>query len=227
MKKLVLFILIGITLSAQTPDPNKIVKEVKAKFDRVKDYVVDVKVKMDIPFFKMPERNMKIYFKKPDKTHIESKEFSVLPRTGLNFNPTELLKGDYTSVYLKGDIIDNKKVDVLNLIPQNDSAKVKYVKLWVDSQEKIIRKFELAADNGSSVKADLIYGNEIQMGLPSQIKFYMDFGNIRIPNNEMTNPQGNKDKKQNNEGKGSVTVTYSNFIVNKGIDDKVFKEKKK
>jgi outer membrane lipoprotein-sorting protein len=230
MKKIILFLLIGISVFAQKADPNKIVKELKNKFALVKDYSADVNVKLDIPFFKMPPRNIKVYFKQPDKTHIESKEFSLLPKMGLKLNPVDLLKGDFTAVYLKADLIDNKKVDVINLIPSSDSARVKFVKLWVDQTDRVIRKAEIASDNNSSMKAELEYGNEIRFGLPTKIVFTMDFGASRFPTGNKLSPKKNDAKKEDKEGKdnkGIVTVSYSNFVVNKGIDDKIFTEKKK
>jgi len=80
------------------------------------------------------------------------------------------------------------------------------------------------------VKADLEYGNEIRFGLPSKIVFTMDFGNARFPTGNRLGPKkadAKKDDKEGKDNKGVVTVTYANFAVNKGIDDKIFTEKKK
>lgn len=225
MKKVILFWIIGISVFAQTPDPNKIIKEVKAKFATVKDYVVDATIKVDVSFIKMPDRQVKIYFKQPNKTHFESSEFAILPKMGLNFNPTEVLNNNFVAVYLRQDKLNERKTDVLNLVPQSDTAKVKFIKLWIDTEDKVIRKFELSPDRGGSVSAELTYGADIKMGLPSQIKFSMDFGgSMRLPANFGGAKKNDSDKKEN---KGTVIVSYSNYRINKGVDDKIFLEKKK
>lgn len=224
MKKIVLFLLVGISLYAQTPDPNKIIKEVKAKFASVKDYSADCTIKVDISFLKMPDRKAKIYFKQPNKTHFESKEFAILPKMGMNFNPVDYLNNDYAAVYLRQDKVDGRKVDVINLVPKSDTAKVKFIKLWIDSADKVVRKLDVAPDRGGNATMELFYGNEIKMGLPYQIKFYVDFGSsTRLPA-DMARAKNNAAKQ---EKKGTVIVTYSNYRINKGIDDKIFVEKKK
>ncbi len=225
MKKLVVLFLLAGLVCAQKPDANKILKEVYSKFTKVKDYTVDVAIKLDVSFVKMADSKVKVYFKQPDKVHVESTGFSLIPAQAVNFNPAKYLTEDFVAVYLKQDIIDGKKVDVLNLLPKSDTAKVKFVKLWIDRDEKVIRKFETTADRGGSVLSELSYGSEIKYALPSQIKVSMDFGNARLPG--MNNRRGKEDNKEKKEKKGSATVTYSNYSINKGIDDKLFLEKKK
>lgn len=224
MKKVILFLLIGISIYGQSPDPKKIIKEVAAKFSKVKDYSVDASIKVDIPSLKMPDRKMKIYYKQPDKTHIESDGFAILPKKGLNFNPTEFLHEDFASVYLRQDKINGRKVDVINLMPKSDTAKLKLVKLWIDSDEKVIVKLETSSDRGGAIQTELTYGNDITMGLPSQIKFQLDMGGGRLPAEPGRMKKNNAEKK---DTKGMVIVTYSNYRINKGIDDKIFIEKKK
>ena len=48
-----------------------IIKNLKDNFKKVKDYTADVDIKVDVSFLKVPEMKAKIYFKQPDKTHIE------------------------------------------------------------------------------------------------------------------------------------------------------------
>lgn len=227
MKRLLILILAAAPILAQSPNPDKLIKEVKDKFLKVKDYSADANIKLDIPFFKMPDRNVKIYFKQPDKTHIESKEFTVLPKMGLNLNPIEAIAGDFAPVYLRQDIIEGKKTEVINLTPKSDTSKVRYVKLWIDPQEKLISRFEISFINSSNAKADLSYGSQSKLGLPDKIVFHMDFGNVRLPGGMNPLQRRKGDKKENKENSGTVTVTYSNYRVNAGIDDKIFTEKKK
>ena len=225
MKKLVILFFLAAVVYAQNPDPNKILKEVNSKFTKVKDYTVDVTIKLDVSFVKMADSKAKVYFKQPDKVHVESSGFSLIPTQAVNFNPAKYLTDDFVAVYLKQDIIEGSKVDVLNLLPKSDTAKVKFVKLWIDKEAKVIRKFETTADKGGSILSELSYGNEIKFALPSQIKVSMDFGNARIPG--MNNRNRKEDAKVKKENKGSATVIYSNYSINKGIDDKIFINKKK
>jgi len=55
--------------SAQTAAD--LVKKVKAKMDRVNDYVAAGKMKTDVVFIKAPVANIKSYYKKPNRFKIK------------------------------------------------------------------------------------------------------------------------------------------------------------
>ena len=72
------------SVSAKPLSAQEIVKRAADEYDRVQDYMVDAKVTVSSPDVHVPEMNVKIYFKKPDKLHVESKSgFAVLPKQGL------------------------------------------------------------------------------------------------------------------------------------------------
>ena len=66
MKFLILsFLAIANLLTAQSKNPDEIINEVITNFDKVKDYQVDVNIKVDVEFLKVPDSKAKIYFKQP------------------------------------------------------------------------------------------------------------------------------------------------------------------
>jgi outer membrane lipoprotein-sorting protein len=101
MKIFLIFLIISFeaTISlAQKKDPDKILEDVKKAFNTVKDYVVDIEIKVDVNFLKVPNSKAKIYYKQPDKIHLESESFALLPKEGLDFSPFGLLKEKYTAI---------------------------------------------------------------------------------------------------------------------------------
>lgn len=226
MKRLLIIFIAAITLQAQTKDAAKILKDVETKFSKVKDYTADVVIKLDASFIKMPPSKVKVYFKQPDKVHLQSDGFSMIPKQSIRFSPSLLLKEDFMPVYVKGENLNGKKVDVINLLPKSDTVKTRLLILWIDSDEKVIRKLETLAKAGGTVTTEFEYGDEIKYGLPSQIKFSMDLKGIHLP--RMRNPGKDKNaEKDNKDNIGTAIITYSNYSINKGIDDKIFKEEKK
>ncbi len=70
-KILFLILLCSVTGFSQSKDPNEILDNVIKAFEEIEDYIVDVNIRVDVAFLKVPEANAKIYFKQPDKVHME------------------------------------------------------------------------------------------------------------------------------------------------------------
>jgi outer membrane lipoprotein-sorting protein len=240
MKKyLTAFLLIAaVAVSAQTKDPKKLLDAVRQKFNKVNDYKADALVRLDMSFIKVPEMNAKIFFKKPDKMKVDAEGFAMIPRQGLKFSPADLLKEDFTALYVRSETIDNRKIDVVKAIPNSDSSEVILSTFWLDAAESVIRKVESTSKKGGTTQIELSYDN-YEFGLPSQIKLSFNLGNIQmpgnVPNQSNENEAADPDKKHKRrrglpEGsslKGSVIMTYKNYQINKGIPDSFFVEKAK
>ena len=95
MKRLLVFVFILFSaLHAQKNGSNDaagILQKVKQQFDAVNDYTAMLRAKVNMERLKIPEMNVKIYFKQPNKVHVESKNFAMLPKEGFALNPSDLL----------------------------------------------------------------------------------------------------------------------------------------
>jgi outer membrane lipoprotein-sorting protein len=229
MKKIyLLIILIAVGgIYAQSKNPNKLLDAVRQKFDKIKDYEVDVTVKVDVNFVKVPETKAKIYFKQPDKQKIKSDGFAMLPKQSLNFSPAKLLKGDYNAIYVKSEMVNNEKLDVLKIVPISDSNDVILSTLWIDPIRNVIKKIETTSKKSRTIQILLDYKDEA-IGLPTEVKFSFDVGEMNLP---MNLPGDNKKTygehhKEKDPVIGNVILTYSNYKINKGIPDSFFEEKK-
>ena len=235
MKNLAKIILLVISILSssysQTNDPDVILKKVVDSFNRVLDYEVNVKIKVDVDFLKAPDTEAKIYFKQPDKVHFESETFALLPREGFDFSPSTLLKKKYTAFYVREDTIDNFRTAVVKVIPLGETDDVILSTLWVDQSKNVVRKVESTTKTKGTFAIELKYDNKnINYPLPSLMIFTFNIDKTNIPvgfSGDLgsdPNPK-KKDDKPNTTGK--VFVTYSNYKVNMGIPDKIFENKKK
>jgi len=230
LKKL-LFIIVAclFTVSGFAKDPDQIIKNLQKKFAEVKDYEADVKVKVDVDLLKVPESNSRIYFKQPDKVKIKSESFSLIPKDGVNFLPKLFAKKEYTSIYVREEMLNGIKTTVIKLIPLNESGDVLLSTLWVDEAKSVIRKAEVSTKLNGTFNIDMNYNYVDSYYMISSLKFSFDLNNINIPKNPEGDQQNDKPKKNKikKATKGNVYITYSNYKVNKGIPDSIFEEKKK
>ncbi|MCB0745453.1 MAG: hypothetical protein KDC67_16215, partial [Ignavibacteriae bacterium] len=157
MRYLLIIFFISSILFAQTKNADEIITNVKNKFETVKDYQVDLKIEVDMEFLRVPKVSATVYFKQPDKMKMDSKDFAVLPKEGINFSPISMLNGDYTSIYVKEDTLENHIVDVVKIIPLSDSTKIILTTLWIDTKNNVIRKVETTTKNKGTLIAKLDY----------------------------------------------------------------------
>jgi outer membrane lipoprotein-sorting protein len=224
MKTLILILLMFAAVHAQNKDPELILNEVKNEFSKIEDYEVDVKIKIDINFLKVPESKAKIFFKQPDKVKLNSEGFALLPKEGLNFSPAKLLNNDYTAIYSKLDSIDGRYVDVVKVLPSSDSSDVVLTSLWVDELEHVVRKIETTTKRAGTFSIVLNYENITNLHLPSEVIFSFNVSDMQLPKSLTGDfdEQPVSKKENGKQMKGTVTVTYSNYKVNQGLPDSIF-----
>ncbi len=228
MKKIILLFtaFASITL-AQSKDPDLILKNVKQEFSTVKDYVADIKIKVDVKVLKVPETRAKIYFKQPDKIHIESEGFAMIPRKGLDFSPSSLLKDKYSAFYQKEDFVNGIKTAMIKVIPLEDNSNIILSTLWIDQAKNVIRKIESTTKTNGTFTIILSYNSYNKFPLPDSMTFQFDMSRVDLVPNEFNDRIEKKNNKKTLAGLvGKVYIIYSNYIVNKGISDSIFEEKK-
>lgn len=229
MKKIFLFfVIIAFAVPAQTKDPDKILNEVKENFDKIKDYSVDVTIKVDVSFLKVPDTKARIYFKKPDKTKVESKQFALLPKGALHISPASLIKGNYTALFDKFENYEGNKTAVIKTIPIGDSSQVILTTFWIDVTKYIIKKVEISTKVNGTFTINLNYDSNAKFAqLPSSLVFSFNISKLNIPKRFSEGIGDDKtDTTSNKPAIGKVYIGYFNYKVNQGIPDSLFEEKK-
>ena len=140
-----LYILFQITFFsavcvAQEFNPQPLLDSVKNKFNKVNDYTADIKIKVSVSFIKIPVKEGKLYFKKPNKIKLVSKGFAMLPKRGMNFTFNELFEKKYNAIYIKNELINKVNTYVIKIIPLDDSADILLATIWIDRKTQSIKK---------------------------------------------------------------------------------------
>ncbi|MFA3783357.1 hypothetical protein ABRY23_09870 [Melioribacteraceae bacterium 4301-Me] len=223
LKKFLIFFLCAGFTAAQVNYAKKVLQQVIKTFNKIQDYQADMEIIVDMEFIKMPTTKAKIYFKQPNKVKFESKGFTILPKQSLIFSPLDLLTGDFTPIYLRKEKLNNYNVDVIKVIPNNDSSDIVVTTLWVDKTKHIIRRVESIGKRTGPIFIDLNYDNNLI--LPSTVKFaFQDSGSDSLTEKRQNNsPQIRSLPKLS----GHITINYSNYKINQGLSDSFFIEKNK
>ncbi len=221
---LLLLIFMSVTMFAQEKSPEKILDKVKEEFAKIEDYSVDAEISVDVNFLKMPKAKAKIYFKNPDKIKMESNGFAMLPKQGINYSPAKFLEIPHSAIWLKEEEIDGYKTDVIKVIPTIDTMGIVLTTLWVDKERHLFRKIESTTKTQGTLTIDLEYENGDDHCLPTKVIFGFSVAGMQIPQamtGEFGN-QGNWRKKKKEPMSGSISIIYSNYNINTGLEDSFF-----
>jgi outer membrane lipoprotein-sorting protein len=170
----------------------------------------------------MPKGTGTIYFKRRDKFKLEPGDgFMVLPKEAFPGNPVDAIRTNFTVSYAGSAKVDNEPVHVLKLVPKTQDAGGA-VQLYVEKRRGLILKADSANAGGADMKSRWTYVRaDGKYWMPQQIRVNMS--GVMSP--QAFDPRDMKTKPPKS-GKGTATVKFSNYRINKGIPDSVFVEKK-
>jgi len=227
LKFVLLSLMIFITMSEFSPqskDPDEILDGVKAAFKKIEDYEVDIHVKIDVDFLKVPDSEAKLYFKQPNKIHVESEKFALLPRQGLDFSPLGLISGKYTALYEREDTIRDIPTSVVKIIPLGNDGDIILSTFWIDQTRNLIIRVESTKKPTGTFTIDFTYEkSDDHYELPSQMEFTFSVDRMMFPRGMDGQLDDDDDSnKISNSTTGKVYITYTNYKVNQGLPDELF-----
>ena len=204
-----------------------IIQEVRAKLGKVNDYEARGKMKTNVIFIKAPIASVKLYYKKPNKLKILNESgISFIPKGSVNINLNNIFIN--TTDY---DLIDVGKENgsglrIIKLLPKEDTAEVVLSTLYIDEKQFLIRKVKTTTRDNGTYELEMTYDKYAEYGLADKVIFSFNAKDYKLPKGVTfdydagTKKEQEADKLKNKKGK--VEISYSNYIINKGVPDSVF-----
>lgn len=229
MKKSLLLSLVLLTVfivNAQTAE--EIIQKVKTKLEKVNDYEAKGKMKTNVVFIKAPIANVKVFYKKPNKLRINNESgISFIPKGSVNINLNNIFIN--TSGF---DIIDMGKENktnlrIIKLLPKDENAEVVLSTLYIDETLSLIRKAKTTTKENGTYELEMSYGKYADYGLADKVIFTFNTKDYKLPKGITFDYDDGSKREQNpdklKDKKGKVEISYSSYIINKGVSDSVFK----
>lgn len=227
MKKIFLIIVLFISFNAFAGDDAKLlIRELNRKFNQVNDYKADVFMKFEIPGVNMKNMTGKVVYKRPNKFRIKAKGIFFLPKQNPMQNVSTLLldTNSYTTIISGYEILEGKNCAIVNIIPLKNIDELILGKFWVDVKNPLIYKSQITTKNNGTIETQSYYGKYIAYALPDKINVIVEINRVKIP--KMMSVDLNKKSKPKTDSKvkekGIINLTFTDYIINKKIDDKEF-----
>ena len=211
-----------VNVKAQTAE--EIIQKIKTKLEKINDYEAEGKMKTNVAFIKAPVATVKVFYKKPDK-------LLILNESGISFIPKGAVNINISNVFVNMhafDIIDagrdNAGLRVIKLLPKDDTADIVLSTLYVDESNMLVKKSKTTTKENGTYELEMQYAKFLEYGLPDKIIFSFNTKDYKLPKGITLDyddgSEKNGDKLKNK--RGTVEISYKNYIINKGVDSKIF-----
>ncbi len=201
-------------------DAFRYLDSIEKKYADLKDYTADGIVHFDIEMFKAPDMQAKLYYKAPDKMKVESKRVLFFPREGGFFNPSFFKKENFEIKILERLTYDGAKAVRLKLTPQKAKRNIQEFVLTINMDRNLIREMGFTQFDGREIKAVIDYGKFDGFELPVHIRLKLDIPSFETEGPKEFDQLVQKPKRVT----GTIDISYSNYKVNSGLSDEIFKE---
>lgn len=208
-------------------DMTPLINKVKERMMQVNNYTANGTLKTDVAFLKAPLSKVVVYYKKPDKFKMKKDGgISVLPKGGISINLNSIVAiNDFVALSAGETAINGINTKVVKMLPTNENGEIVLSTLYIDQAESLVRKAVITTRENGTYEIDLQYGRYQQYGLPDKVIFTFNTKDYKLPKGitlELDQKDAATVEKLKNK-KGRIEIAYSGYVINKGVDDAVFK----
>ncbi len=205
----IMLVLLGASSGLCALTGEEIIRKALDLSREIKDYTAQVTVTMDIEKADVPVRHITIYYKHPNKMHVESDSLVFVPKAAINLHSLGSMITKRSRCKLAGQKeVEGRPVYMVEVLPPEDSGRDDRLVVWVWGDRFTVHKMQTYRGGQQQFEVRWVYQ---QVGgkywMPQWIIFSAPTG--RLP--------GGK--------RGKVTLYFSKIEVNTGIADTVFEGK--
>lgn len=230
MRKIVLLLITyHLSLTTFSQDMTALVLKVKAKLDMVNDYEAEGRMKTDVAFIKAPVGKVRVFYKKPNKFRLKKDGgISLLPKGGVSVNMNSIFATtDFVALAAGEAVIGGTKTRIVKLLPVNENSDIVLTTMYIEESNLLVKKMVTTTRENGTYEMELTYGQFAQYGLPDKVVFGFNTKDYKLPKGITLEFDDNEkqltDAEKLKNKKGRVEITYTNYQINKGISDSVFK----
>jgi len=214
----VLYVLVlqcGLCASAMAEDA--LISRMRTALSAVKDYRCDLRLDAKLPGLSIENMRMKLYYKRPNKVHVQAKEgFAMLPEEGLFLgDPMEEALKNFELTRMGDARYQGKPCIKYAARPRQDvQSPMGSLRLYVEKAQAIPVGITGTTRGGGEVSTVFEY-RKVQGKYWLPVKTTLNLRNVEIPGSSRN---GGPEKRS-----GNAVLVFSAYEVNVGLSDSLFK----
>ena len=148
-----------------------------------------------------------------------------MPKGGVSVNVSSLLlTDDYTAIDAGQTTLNKIPVRIIKLLPLNDNSDVVLTTMYIDEVNLLIRKSSTTTKDNGTFDMEMQFGKYAEWGLPDKVIFSFNTKDYKLPKGiTLEYDDGSKKQELPKNKKGKVEISYSSYIINKGVTDAMLK----
>jgi hypothetical protein len=234
---LILFLVLPGMLPAQErpgrvprPEPRQVFDRLLTPYRNLNDYTVTIRTEIDIPTIRVPNFTATLYFKKPDRFHVETRRFAPIPRTSGVFNPFLFDPEKNLLTYLRTENLEGTPADLYRVEPIAGKTPIRYYNVWVGGTPPRILQVESLSLQGTKalvkISFQTVAQGEEKWLLPEKSYVHLTFpegakssDSPITKDNPISSGMRGLDEMS---GEGDISIAYTDWRVNTGLDERLF-----
>lgn len=209
----VILLFLGSSIWSQSAD--SLVLSLQNRLDTIVSYSANVKLSEDISFIDMPDKQARIQYLKGKPLQIESDDFVLIPKRGLDFSLSELFQYPFITVDRGVEQRGSMNLQVVNLIPEDRKADFSIATLYIDPVLLQVRELEINTRKEGTfiVKMDYLSPDDL---MPAQATVSFTLEKLRIPLNFMGKDSSidRKALRSDQPKEGRILLEISDYRIN-------------
>jgi hypothetical protein len=184
-------------------------------------------MKTNVIFLKAPIAKVQVYFKKPN-------QLRILNEKGISFIPKGSMNMDLSQLFIDPagfDLLDlgaDKKTGwrIIKLLPRDPVSEVVLSTIYVDAAVGLIRRSSTTTRENGTFELEMSYGTFAEYGLADKVIFSFNSQEYKLPKGitfDYDDGSGKKSAATGKPTKGRVEIQYTNYQINRGVPDSVFR----
>jgi outer membrane lipoprotein-sorting protein len=205
-----------------------ILRHIRSTWSEVEDYSVRLQAEIDMEKVRVPPMDIMVYYKQPDKIHLQSKGFAILPRDGIFINPNRFSTEAFYMSLLGKETLKNVETYKIELVPRKQEIKIRKLTMWVDPERWIFLKVHTISLRGLSAHVDFEYALfQDKYWLPVRAIAIINFTGFKgfAPYHKMFGREKESDSEAGDKT-GRITIQFSDYKINVGLSDSIFEQPK-
>jgi len=200
-------------------------------YRQINDYTAEIEAKVRMPGFRVPDFTATVYYKQPDKFHIETKGLAPIPKSSGLFNPLQFDPDRNTITFKQRTDLDGIPADIFHIEPRSNDTPIRHYTVWIGGNPSCIRQVESQSYRGTRilVKIDCrpVSTGKGEMILPEKAHIHITFPKAQqtqdnTPPARDTPFSKGMARADALSGEGDVYIHYRAWRINTGLEDRLF-----